>query len=394
MKRILFIAPAALPVNGAESIVNFKLLQLLAKNGYIIDLVTKKYKNTTYPDANITIENVNVKSVEVDNRINLKTFLQHLLTLLVFGVCYKGSHWAYCALPVCKKLLQENDYDYIFTKNHPSELLGAFLRRKYGIKWFATWNDPFPQHKYPAPYAEGPKSKKWFTTKLLRRMSEADIHIFPNIRLRNYMLQYLNVSLEKTRVIAHICQTTETEMKEYGEQLKLIHSGNLGTMRDPSKFLTAFAKFIQKNPAAKINLTFVGQTGDAPQKLAKQLGIDQFLTFLPPVDYFENLNLLKNFDVSVIIEANMQEGIFLPTKVGDAMQLRKKIFAVSPNKGVLHDLYENKNIDYCANVADEQSILEELERCYNDFLTKNKKEICEIPVEYNDNYILNQYTSL
>ena len=43
MKKILMIAPASYPVNGAEAIVNIKLLKALSDSGeFEIDLISKK----------------------------------------------------------------------------------------------------------------------------------------------------------------------------------------------------------------------------------------------------------------------------------------------------------------------------------------------------------------
>ena len=45
MKKILMIAPASYPVNGAEAIVNIKLLKALSDSGkFEIDLISKKNK--------------------------------------------------------------------------------------------------------------------------------------------------------------------------------------------------------------------------------------------------------------------------------------------------------------------------------------------------------------
>ena len=320
--------------------------------------------------------------------------LLHLFTWLKFGVCYKGAHWSFCALPVCKRLIKQHHYDYILTKNYPAELLGAFLKRKYNLKWITTWNDPFPQHKYPPPYGEGPESVKFFTKQLLKKMSSADIHIFPNSRLRDYMLQYLDVSPEAARIAPHLCQTNDVEIKKRTSRLELIHSGNLGTQRNPQKFLAAFAKLVRENPSLNIHLTFLGTTDKEIKNLIDLFGIGSFISILPPENYLESLWHLRDFDVSVIIEADLQEGIFLPTKVGDAMQMKKKIFAVSPAAGVLHDLYESHKIDYFADVRDEAGIYNELQRLCDDFEKQENWNVPPIPEEYQEEAILKLYLSL
>lgn len=87
MKRILFIAPASFPVTGAENIVNIKLLQALSKSGdFEIDLVSKKSKWENYPSESISTYAVNLESlnvVEVDNRINVRTCVGHLLAFFI-----------------------------------------------------------------------------------------------------------------------------------------------------------------------------------------------------------------------------------------------------------------------------------------------------------------------
>ena len=150
MKRILFIAPESFPINGAEAIVNVKLLKVLCDAGYVIDVVSRKRKWTDYPLSELKDFQLHINSlhiVEVDNRLNLSTIWMHLLTFLTFGIVYKGAHWAYSALQVCKKLIKENRYDVIVTKSSPGELIGYWIRKNKGIKWIATWNDPFPMEK-------------------------------------------------------------------------------------------------------------------------------------------------------------------------------------------------------------------------------------------------------
>ena len=91
------------------------------------------------------------------------------------------------------------------------------------------------------------------------------------------------------------------------------------------------------------------------------------MEYIPPVSYAESFTVMKNYDVSLIIEAACEEGIFLPSKVADYLQINSSIFAVSPQTGVLRDLYENGVIGYCANVRDADDIERQLERIVMDF---------------------------
>ena len=125
-KKILLIAPSSFPVNGAEAIVNIKLLKVLSEAGYEIDLVSKRRKKGNYPSDNLSSYGVKLKSlniVEVDNSITLASIFGTLMCLISFGIFYPGCHWAYFAKKIVKKLCKENKYEYILTKDTPSFII-------------------------------------------------------------------------------------------------------------------------------------------------------------------------------------------------------------------------------------------------------------------------------
>lgn len=152
------------------------------------------------------------------------------ISLFYFGVTFKGAHWAVKALPVVKKLFSQNKYDYVLTKDSPSLLLGYYLRKKKGLKWVATWNDPYPESKYPKPYGKGWQCRNSFSDSRLIKMMKnwVDIHIFPSNRIQTYMNHYLCLSSDKMIVVPHVVldqkQTLSTPSCDI---LKIIHYGNL-----------------------------------------------------------------------------------------------------------------------------------------------------------------------
>ena len=201
------IAPSSYPVDGAESIVNIKLLKALSDSGkFEIDLIARQRHWSNYVTASFESYGINVKSlnvITVDNKINFKTIWGHFMALLLFGVVFKGAHWAVKALPVVKRLIKKNKYDYVLTKNAPSFLLGYYLKKHYGQKWIATWNDPYPEIKYPEPYGRGyDADESWSVRRTISIMHKwVDMHIFPSERLKNHMLHYLKVDNGKTCII-------------------------------------------------------------------------------------------------------------------------------------------------------------------------------------------------
>ncbi len=403
MKKILMIAPASYPVFGAEAIVNMKLLKVLSDSGqFEIDLVSKKSKWEDYHSDPLDKYGVSLKSlnvVEVDNKISLKTIWEHFLSLIFFGIIFKGCHWAVKALPIVKKLVEKNDYDYVLTKNAPSLLLGYYLKKRYGIKWVATWNDPYPVIKYPVPYGKGALAKCSLSDRIKISIMQkwVDIHIFPSVRLRNHMMRYLKIPLDKTVIIPHVVfsnQCLDSSSLMNCETLKLIHPGNLKYPRDPHTFIEALKKFKQKYPESKIEVSIMGVFDDKLDKEIKDVGLQDVIKFIPPVSYNESLLVLKDYHVALIIEANCEEGIFLPTKVSDFMQCGKSIFAISPSIGVLNDLYEENVIPYFATITNECEIASTIGVIYDDFLTGKVLGIAKPKQSFLDTQIVKQYLKL
>lgn len=399
-KKILIIAPSSLPICGAECIVNAKLLKALSEDGrFEIDLISKDKISYTYPKEDNYeswgIHLSQLKLVRVDNRINLTTILQHIKTFFKFGTAPKGSHWALAALAVAEKMIKEKEYDYVLTKSSPSLLVGAYLKKKYGLKWIASWNDPFPLIKYPAPYGKGWDARpSFFDRQMIKIMSRyPDVHIFPSDRLRDHMLKYLNVNIEDTIIIPHTAIKGRSLNRQSSTVLKLFHPGNLASPRDPSTFLHALKFFIDENPLAKINFTILGKVDPLTKQIINSLQLDDYVNVFPPVSYYKSLDEQSNYDVSVIIEAACEEGVFLPTKVSDFVEVEMPVFTVSPNSGVLHDLYDRNIIPYFADVKSINSIKATITKIYNDYL-KGKIVNTRMPEEYSAHSIAEAYYNI
>ncbi len=400
MKKVLMIAPDSFPVTGAESIVNIKLLQALSESGlFSIDLISRQRKWTNYPSDTLDSFNVrlhSLKVIEVDNRITITTIVQSLFTFFKFGTAFKGCHWAIVALKSIIPLVRNNQYDYVLTKNAPSYLIGNYLKKKYGIKWIATWNDPYPDIKYPAPYGAGKDCKENILIKKeIAIMRNADIHIFPSKRLCDYMMSYLRTSYNANRIIPHVVLESRinNNKRTKRDTLRFIHSGNLGNYRNPEGLLIAFKRFLDSTKA-EATFTFMGKVNPTFTKIVKDLDLEDYISYRDPLEYKASLRELFTYDIAVILEANCEEGIFLPTKVSDFLQERIPILAVSPANGVLNDLYKEGRISYFAPLLDIDEIQKVLSNIYKDFMNGTLREVSEIRDDFLSTSIVKVYSEM
>ena len=284
----------------------------------------------------------------------------------------------------------------MLTKNAPSFLLGYYAKKCYGQKWVATWNDPYPEIKYPEPYGRGYDAKEnWYEKRIISIMNKwVDIHIFPSERLKNHMQHYLRVDEKKTCIIPHVVLPQYvSSQKVSDDKLRLIHSGNLKSPRNPEAFLNALKIFVNSHINPDIEFTILGVCDEYLSDKISELGLGEYVKFIPPVSYSESLNLLKDYHVAVIIEADCKEGIFLPTKVSDFMQCKKQIFAVSPEVGVLNDLYKKGSVSYFAACNDVESICSTIEKIYSGYKGGNLGEKGDTDDSFMHNIIVEQYHS-
>lgn len=380
--RILFVAPSSYPIYQPEAMVNAKHIKLLTDAGFEVDLVCRDIRKGfgKYPPTKDDFFFSKVSSihmVSVNTKMNLKTIIRHILTLIKTGHIYKAADWSLSAIKTCEKLLKYKKYDYIFTKDYPSELVGLYITKKYGLRWISTWNDPYMLKRYPIPYGKGIDYKIPFhRKKIIRDIGKHSFrNIFPSDRLRDYMLDYMcGMNKESCVIMPHILienDTFNTQSNHDDNVLRLIHSGSLGKERDPETLFQGFKIFLNNNREAKVEITLLGIEPNSKSNyilnLINKYNLSSNIKFLPPVSYQESLELNNKYDICLLIEAPCNIGIFLPSKIIDYLYCKKPIFAISPQIGVMSDLKKRGIIDYISNVCDANNIAETFSNIYEDY---------------------------
>ena len=379
MKRILILAPSSFPIVNSEAITNAKLIYLLAQMGYdvvVLSRISNLKAESLYPESEeerkiLSLNNVQVEYLNVYNGVNFYSMLEHLLCFLMTGCVYRGANWNYYAIKKAVELNKKKKFDILITRGFYTEIAGIYLTRKLKIKWIANWNDPYPLSRFPPPYGLGPNCKISFMQNLLllKIQKNAFLHTFPSARLRDYMLQYLPlVKREQTTVIPHLAHEDFfwDKKKCKRDKMCIVHAGNVSYPRSPKKFLKALT-FLSGKLKNKLDCIFVGKQTEDFMNEIKILNLTSVVHVLPPMNYFDILKLLSNSDISLIIEAECTEGIYLPTKFADAMQSQIPVFCVSPVDGTLHDMVSEYEVGYFADVTSISDIKNQMEKMFFDW---------------------------
>lgn len=397
MKRILYIAPEAFPVMTSESICNSKVAYALACAGFKVDVFTCDDRET-YPEdnkidaylryhPNLTIYSIkNAKRIlsrSYDFKTNLSNAILNLKILLKTGFWYNGISIPYSIyLDVEQKVAEwkEFPYDIIITRATYCDLAAIMLKKKYGVRWNANWNDPFPDKKFPEPYGRGFNTKlPFFENKIFMTIQKmVDLHTFPSDRLRKYQLKcFPLVEESKTRVIPHMAHSELLPIvkrdRMHNNVLKIVHCGSVGKPRNPDLFLKALSNVVsnKKLTADNIQCYFVGRYDSNLDFMSKSFNLEGIVKLLPPKTYSDSLGFISTCNISLIIEAQCEEGIYLPTKFVDAMQTNVPVFCVSPSKGTLREMVARYNVGYSCDNTSVEDIERELLKMIDDFDHQN-----------------------
>lgn len=409
MKQIIFIAPHSYPIKSSESICNSKVAYTLAQAGFKVDVYTCD-DTSTYPADTVLDKklrdsnNLRITTVRPDYAILrrdslwkiLRSVLYNAKILLRTGYFYNGIATSYLILKQIRKDFNKgllNDCDTVITRGYNTDLVGIYLSKKMGFKWIANWNDPFPMSKFPAPYGTGPNTKlPYFEQKVYNDIQKyATLHTFPNDRLRKYMLKcFKMVQADKTEVIPHMALSLLTPTERIvaeGNALRMVHCGNAKHPRSPELFLRALAAVRKEKSYSQIPIEcyFIGGVDTYVDRLIVDLGLSDIVKLMPGMNYKDATSFVASCHVSLIIEAQCEEGIYLPTKVVDSFQVGVPIFAISPKVGVLKDYTSSYNVGYYADNKSEASIKSQICKIMDDYVNSRlpivNKDACPVVFE-------------
>lgn len=347
--RVLMFAPYSFPPMCAESIATTKFISMLLKNEWKIDVIASRDIIACYPKDD------NHRWAGVEQSVHLVGYSgRRIFGLTVFKL--KSVQWSLQAISVALKLLKKNKYDVILSRATPlyGHLPALIIQKKTQIPWIANWSDPVPQDKAPSPYGYGANAKLGlFETVYLSLISKyAQAHTFPCERLRQYYGLYLPSTFPKSWVVPHIAlRGFQTSLSVRTEKFVVFYSGSL--IFRPVDVLFQALRRLKDKIGEKFVLHFIVNEAQHLSDKAIQYDVVSLINVNSNISYCQTQTIIQDASAILILEAQCDEGIFLPSKVADIIQTGRPILAISPQEGVLNDLITQYGGGI---VADNQSV--------------------------------------
>lgn len=383
--KLLFIASGYLPYTFSENLCNAKLVYALQRHGCHVDVISKRDEGATY-SAEWTEPWLALREHAFEVGYHGGSALGRAADIarssLATGMLpVEGIRWVRRAAAKALELHKLNHYDCLLTRspNDIAHYAGAIVKKKTGLKWIANWNDP-ASPIWPEPYAHHYSA---FKQRLLTHytgkcLSMADVNTFPSeYLLRHFKMHFPALQNKSCRVIPHIAlsedivpQTASTR----NERLMLCHSGNLSPERNPEHLFQALRSLVDEG-CDRIQLDIMGHINDYTQSLVQKCNLEGHVKCPGSFPYLEAISRMSAYDVLVLVEAILDNGIFFPSKLTDYAQIGRPILAVSPSKGFARDLLEKHGGGLLADNADIGKIqlaLKEFYRCWQDGTLETK----------------------
>ena len=379
--KILLIATGFAPYSFSENITNSKLVLAFLSKGWEVDVISRKDEGDSYSTTwDNEWKELEILTHEVTYSVGNKftRIADTLVSTLIMGYPLEGVRWAKRAYKKALELHIRNQYDVVISRS-PSDIshLAAYkFSKETGVKLISNWNDPVV-HIWPEPYT---KDLSWIKKKLYNNftnkiISHADINTFPSEDLKNYFLSFFKkLDEKKCHVIPHIGFLSINIDKSFDEtsSFKMCHAGNLSVERNPELIFQAIVKFISKNNNDTITVDLLGVANDNLLNLIKNYSLEKNIKFIGSLPYMDALKEMSKYDVLLIIEADLKDGIFLPTKVIDYAQLGIPLLAITPNNSCVDKLIKKYGGGESSDCSSVDSIYEAIQKMYNTWLFDSK----------------------
>jgi glycosyltransferase involved in cell wall biosynthesis len=372
------IAPVFYPYPPVwpEGMVNTKLALAMQRAGWHIDVII-----AGHPAAKNRYPSETVGWTELTDHIHVVTLAPHknvvrkLLdtagVFLMTGGLLRHLAWPVAVKNVADQLNAVHRYDLILSRAVPdyAHFAALLAHRQTKVPWIANWNDPTPNHKFPPPYGEGPSSSlkpdinRWYQA--IGRY--AAWHTFPSERLRRYMCGYLPGNIQRqSSVIAHVAMDGfKAPSISNNDVFSLCYAGSVLPPRDATVFLQGVKRVVQRlKIKGRVKVRFMVDEPESVAAIANALGIEDAIAIEPSVPYTQMPEALARSNVLVIIEAPLEEGIFMPSKIVDYVQIGRPILAVAPVVGTLNDLFSVNGGGIAVDCQSPEAVAKAVETLY------------------------------
>ncbi len=240
---------------------------------------------------------------------------------------------------ICRQPLEEYSAIISWSPYHSINRVMAKVKRRHPVTpWIAQFSDP---------WAGNPLETEWRARLCAKRnelktVPRSDYVIHNSERSLELMKRNRSISREaSSRVIRHPFDEAlyPQRAKARNNAITLRHVGTLFGRRSPELFFRALKGIVEERPELRqrLRVELIGSIEDKlmTTEAAKSL-VNTIVHIIPPTDYVKSLELMYDADINLLIEANTDRSLFMPSKLSDYIGASRPILGLVP-KGPVRD---------------------------------------------------------
>ncbi|MCF6178564.1 MAG: glycosyltransferase [Geopsychrobacter sp.] len=346
-KRILLFSYAFPPIQTQMTPVVVKPMAALVRQGYHVNVlcadpfsvyIGRDESLLPYVEQNFK----NVIRLQPHNNLISKLRIQlKVLSALpdLMGVLHNQAFNTLMQMDL-------DQYDAIITWS-PFHSINSVMQKlkqyRPEICWIAQFSDP---------WADNPLVKRWFTRfwsnwQEPKAIAAADFIIHSSKYSRDLMTKKYGAQFyAKTDVIPHPYDDAifPQRPKATNKRITLRYVGVLFAQRSPESLFRALNKLLIRRPDLRdaLHIELVGRVpSDMLETEAACSLPDGMVTSVSNVSYVESLEKMYDSDILLLIEANVKQNLFVPSKLSDYMGTGRPIVGLAPpgaSKDILDSL--------------------------------------------------------
>lgn len=217
---------------------------------------------------------------------------------------------------------------------HSVHLVALAIKRRHpGLPWAARWSDP---------WVDNPLIRYGPVTRALNKRLErsvvltADRILFTSTRTRDMVMAKYDPALAgKARVIPHAFDRSLYRKAELpaGSGVVARYMGAFYGARRPETLFVALALLHRTRPELLRDLR-VELVGPVPRRMRWSRALRSLprgmVVVRPPVDYRTSLELMREADLLMVIDAPGSSSVFLPSKLIDYLGAGRPVLGITP----------------------------------------------------------------
>jgi len=249
---------------------------------------------------------------------------------------------------ISRTVIETHKPDIVFSFSNPqsSNVLGAHIKKRLGIPFVSHFSDPY----YDNPYSTyGTRAAKDVLKTEQFIIEQSDCIVFVNDALRNLVMRkYAPPLYIKTAVIPHCFDSAlypPAARSRTAAKFIVSHIGAFYRLRTPAPLFQALALMQKRHARLEDSLAvrlvgglndYAKYSGSELERLITEYNLEKIVEVLPVMNYNDSLDAMVQSDCLLVIDTDIPDSPFLPSKLIDYIGSGKTIIGITPPDSPTH----------------------------------------------------------